>query len=130
MGQFAKEEKSNEITSIQRLLKMLDITDSIITIDAMGCRKAIAKQIVNQKGHYVLQVKKNHAGLHEVIEEMFDELSGRGIPGVRCAFHEDVDAGHGRVETRRIWTTDWTKLVCRPKSVEGAAELCVRGKRS
>lgn len=108
LGQLATDDKSNEITAIPRLLKMLDITDSVITIDAMGCQKAIAKQIVNQKGHYVLQVKKNHAGLHDVIEEMFDELTGRGIAGVRHAFHEDVYAGHGRVETRRIWTTDWT----------------------
>jgi len=108
LGQISTEEKSNEITAIPRLLKMLDITDSVITIDAMGCQKAIAKQIVSQKGHYVLQVKKNQAGLHDVIKEMFDELTGRGIAGVRYEFHEDVDAGHGRVETRRIWTTDWT----------------------
>ena len=56
----------------------------------------------------MLQVKKNHAGLHDVMEETFNELTGRGIPGVQYSVHEDVDAGHGRVETRRIWTTDWT----------------------
>lgn len=107
LGQVATDEKSNEITAIPQLLKMLDITDSVVTIDAMGCQKAIAKQVVKQKGHYVLQVKKNHAGLHDVMEEMFDELTGRGIPGVRYAFHENLDAGHGRIETRRIWVTDW-----------------------
>lgn len=108
LGQVATDAKSNEITAIPRLLKMLDITGSVVTIDAMGCQKAIANQIVKQKGHYVLQVKKNHAGLHEVMEEMFNELTGRGIPGVPHAFYEHVDAGHGRIETRRIWTTDWT----------------------
>jgi len=108
LGQVATDEKSNEITAIPQLLKMLDITDSVVTIDAMGCQKDIAKQIVKQKGHYVLQVKKNHAGLHEVIEEMFNELTSRGIPGVEHAFYKHVDAGHGRIETRRIWTTDWT----------------------
>ena len=102
MGQVATGAKSNEITAIPQLLKMLDITDSVITIDAMGCQKAIAKQIVKQKGHYVLQIKKNHAGLHDVMGETFDELTGWGIPGVPYAFHEDVDSGHGRVETRRI----------------------------
>lgn len=107
LGQLSTDEKSNEIKAIPQLLKLLDITDSVVTIDAMGCQKAIAKQIVQQKGHYVLQVKKNHAGLHEVMEEMFDELTGRGIPGVRYTFHESVDAGHGRIETRRIWVTDW-----------------------
>jgi len=108
LGQVATDEKSNEIKAIPRLLKMLDITDSVVTIDAMGCQKAIAKQIVKQKGHYVLQVKKNHAGLHDVIQEMFDEMTSRGIPGVQHASYEHVDAGHGRIETRRIWTTDWT----------------------
>ncbi len=108
LGQVATDEKSNEITAIPRLLKMLDITDSVVTIDAMGCQKAIAGQIIKQKGHYVLQVKKNHAGLHHVMEETFDELTGRGIDDVSYAFHEEVDGGHGRIETRRIWTTDWT----------------------
>jgi len=108
LGQLATDVKSNEIKAIPRLLKMLDITDSVVTIDAMGCQKAIAQQIVEQKGHYVLQVKKNQETLHDLIVETFDELTTRGISGAAYAFHEEVDAGHGRVETRRIWTTDWT----------------------
>ena len=130
LGQVSTEEKSNEITAIPRLLKMLDITDSVITIDAMGCQKAIAKQIVSQKGHYVLQVKKNHAGLHDVIKEMFDELTGRGIAGVRYESHEAVDAGHGRVETRRIWTTDWTNWYVDRKKWKGLRSfVCVESVR-
>ena len=130
LGQVSTEEKSNEITAIPRLLKMLDITDSVITIDAMGCQKAIAKQIVSQKGHYVLQVKKNHAGLHDVIKEMFDELTGRGIAGVRYESHESVDAGHGRVETRRIWTTDWTNWYVDRKKWKGLRSfVCVESVR-
>jgi predicted transposase YbfD/YdcC len=108
LGQLATDEKSNEIKAIPQLLKMLDITDSVVTIDAMGCQKAIAQQIVKQKGHYLLQVKKNQEKLHDLMQETFEELTSRGIPWVRYAFHEDVDAGHGRIETRRIWTTDWT----------------------
>lgn len=131
LGQVATDEKSNEITAIPQLLKMLDLTDSIITIDAMGCQKAIAQQIVQQKGHYVLQVKKNHAGLHDVVEEMFDELTGRGIPGVPYAYHEDVDAGHGRVETRRIWTTDWTDWYADRKQWAGLRSfVCVESERT
>lgn len=130
LGQLATDKKSNEITAIPRLLKMLDITDSVVTIDAMGCQKTIAKQIVNQKGHYVLQVKKNHAGLHDAIEELFDELTGRGIPGVRCTFHEDVDAGHGRVETRRIWTTDCVDWYADEKTWKGLRSfVCVESVR-
>jgi len=130
LGQVATDEKSNEIKAIPQLLKMLDITDSVVTIDAMGCQKAIAKQIVKQKGHYVLQVKKNHAGLHDVMEEMFDELTGRGIPGAQHVFHEDVDASHGRVETRRIWTTDWTAWYADRKKWEGLQSfVCVESVR-
>ncbi len=130
LGQVATDQKSNEITAIPRLLKMLDITDSVITIDAMGCQKAIAKQIVDQKGHYILQVKMNQAGLHGAIEEMFDELTGRGIPGVPCAFHEDVGAGHGRIETRRIWTTDWISWYADRKKWKGLRSfVCVESVR-
>ena len=130
LGQVATDAKSNEITAIPRLLKMLDITDSVVTIDAMGCQKAIAKQIVNQKGHYILQVKKNHPGLYEVIEEMFDELTGGSLPEVRYAFHEETDAGHGRIETRRIWTTDWTDwYVDRNKWKDLRSFVCVESVR-
>jgi len=108
LGQVATEEKSNEITAIPRLLEMLDVRNAVITIDAMGCQKAIAKKIIEEKGHYVLQLKENQAGLHALVKETFDELTGRGIPCVPCVFHEETNAGHGRVETRRIWTTDWT----------------------
>lgn len=130
LGQVATDAKSNEIRAIPRLLKMLDLADSVVTIDAMGCQKAIAKQIVKQKGHYVLQVKKNHAGLHDVMEEMFDELTGRGIAGVTFAYHKDVDAGHGRVETRRIWTTDWTDWYAERKKWAGLRSfVCVESVR-
>jgi predicted transposase YbfD/YdcC len=108
LGQLTTSEKSNEITAIPRLLEMLDVQDAVVTIDAMGCQKAIAQQIVKQKGHYVLAVKENQPGLYEAIKGTFDELTGPGIPGVSYDFYEDVDAGHGRIETRRIWTTDWT----------------------
>jgi predicted transposase YbfD/YdcC len=109
LGQVATEEKSNEITAIPRLLKLIDVKDAVVTIDAMGCQKAIAKQIIEQRGDYVLQVKKNQPELHDLMVATFDELTGPGIGGASCEFHEDIDAGHGRVETRRIWTTDWTK---------------------
>lgn len=108
LGQLATEAKSNEITAIPRLLEMLDIKDCVVTIDAMGCQKEIAKQVVQQEGHYVLAVKDNQPSLHEVVKNTFDELTGRGIPGVAYDFHEDIDAGHGRIETRRTWTTGWT----------------------
>lgn len=108
LGQLATEEKSNGITAIPKLLKLLDLTDRVVTIDAMGCQKKIAEQIVEQDGHYILQVKENQPGLLEVVSGTMDELIDHGIPGVEVAFHEDVDAGHGRVETRRLWASEWT----------------------
>ena len=107
LGQLATEEKSNEITAIPRLLKLLDVKGAVVTIDAMGCQKTIAKAIVKQDGDYILQVKKNQPELHGLMTSTFDDLTGPGIDGISLVFHEEVDAGHGRVETRRIWTTDW-----------------------
>lgn len=108
LGQLSTDEKSNEITAIPRLLEMLNLEGSVVSIDAMGCQKAIAGQIVEQEGDYVLAVKENQPTLHEAVKGVFDELTGPGIPGVPYDFHEDVDAGHGRIETRRVWTTGWT----------------------
>lgn len=130
LGQLATEAKSNEITAIPQLLKMLDISDSVVTIDAMGCQKAIAQQIVEQEGHYVLQVKGNQETLHNTLVEMFDELTHRPIPGATYSFHEDVDAGHGRIETRRIWTTNWTDWYAERKKWEGLRSfVCVESVR-
>ena len=107
LGQLATSAKSNEITAIPRLLKLLDITGSVVTIDAMGCQRAIAKQIVEQQGHYVLQVKDNQPKLHDLLEETFNEITTRPIPNEKYGFYEQTDGGHGRVEIRRIWTTEW-----------------------
>jgi predicted transposase YbfD/YdcC len=107
LGQLATDAKSNEITAIPRLLEMLDIAGSVVTIDAMGCQKAIAEKIVNQDGHYVLQVKGNQETLHDRLQETFDDLTSGSLPHVPYCFHEEVNKGHGRVETRRIWMTEW-----------------------
>ena len=86
---------------------MLDITDSVVTIDAMGFQKAIARQIVEQDGHHVLQVKGNQETSHDLVKETFDELISGAMSGVPCSYYEEVDGGHGRGETRRISITEW-----------------------
>jgi len=131
LGQVATDAKSNEITAIPKLLKMLDISDSVVTIDAMGCQRAIAQQIVEQQGHYVLQVKGNQETLHRLVKGTFDELTNRGIPGVPYSFHEEVDSGHGRVETRRIWATEWTDWYPRQRDWAGLRSfVCVESERT
>jgi len=131
LGQLATEEKSNEIKAFPQLLKMLDVCDAVVTIDAMGCQKAIAQEIVNQGGHYILQVKDNQPGLHALVKETFDELTGRGIGGVPYDFHEETHAGHGRIETRRLWVTDWTDWYADRKEWTGLSSfVCVERVRT
>ncbi len=73
LGQVATEEKSNEITAIPELIDQLDVKDAIVTIDAMGCQKKIAKRIVDSQADYVLAVKENQPKLHEAIKDVFSE---------------------------------------------------------
>jgi predicted transposase YbfD/YdcC len=107
LGQVKVEEKENEIVAIPELLRLLDIRGVTVTIDAMGCQRAIAAQIVEKRGHYVLSVKENHPTLHEHIEGFFADAgrTQRPIddPAPRVETHQEVDAGHGRVETRTCW---------------------------
>jgi len=110
LGQVATEEKSNEITAIPKLLKLLDIQDAVISIDAMGCQKAIAEQIIDQQGDYLLALKANQGGLYEEVVLLFDQCIRDDCQGVVYATAQTVNGGHGRVEQRRVWTTwevDW-----------------------
>lgn len=106
LGQLTTEAKSNEITAIPELLQLLDLQGAVVTVDAMGCQKSIAEKIVDRGGDYLLQVKGNQPSLHQDLELLFAEGMRKDCQGVRHEFIEDVDAGHGRVETRRLWTTD------------------------
>ena len=71
LGQVKTEERSNEIEAVSRLLNMLDISNGIVTIDAMGCQKSIAQQIIDQKADYVLSLKENQASLYQDIANIF-----------------------------------------------------------
>lgn len=104
LGQVATEEKSNEITAIPELLDQLDISDSTITIDAMGCQREIAQKIVMGGGDYVLAVKDNQPKLHEAIREFFLDHLADNMARVPHDFHETKDKGHGRVDERTYYT--------------------------
>lgn len=105
LGQYKTEEKSNEITAIPLLLKMLDISDSIITIDAMGCQKKIASTIIEKKADYVLSLKENHPLMYENTKLYLDDKIESGLSGVDYHYHETLDGDHGRIETRKYWIT-------------------------
>ena len=106
LGQTKVDEKSNEITAIPELLKLLDLSGCIVTIDAMGCQKKIARQIVSQEADYVLAVKENQGRLLEDVEDLFSCGQRAGFEDMKHDFRQTLDKGHGRIETRRCWTID------------------------
>ena len=110
LGQVAVDEKSNEITAIPGLLKMLEITGAIVTIDAMGCQKGIARTIRERKADYLLALKANHERLFEQVVAFCDGAWARGMKGTDIRYHREWSEGHGRTEARRCWATsdlDW-----------------------
>ncbi|MEZ9545419.1 MULTISPECIES: ISAs1 family transposase [Vibrio] len=100
LGQAAVDDKSNEITAIPKLLTLLDIENCIITLDAMGCQRKIAKQIVQSKADYVLALKGNHSTMQAELEAWWHKACREQFTEKNYAQHTDVDAGHGRIETR------------------------------
>jgi len=100
LGQVKVAEKSNEIVAIPKLLAMMAIEGAIVTIDAIGCQRAIARQIVAQKADYILALKGNQTSLHEDIELFATEQKANGFKDTQVSRHETVDGDHGRIETR------------------------------
>lgn len=105
LGQLKTEDKSNEITAIPKLLELLHLRSAVVTIDAMGCQKEIAKKIVEGGADYMLAVKENQPTLHSELIETFREVETQTSPSKRPGYFETQDTGHGRRERRRCWTT-------------------------
>jgi predicted transposase YbfD/YdcC len=105
LGQLVTDDKSNEITAIPELLKLLDITGAVVTIDAMGCQKEIAEQIVGQSGDYILHLKGNQGTLHDETVQLFDECLRDDCHGISYSETTTTGKGHGRIETRKLWAT-------------------------
>ena len=103
LGQLKVDDKSNEITAIPELLEVLELSGCIITIDAMGCQKDIARQIVEQGADYVLALKENQGQLYREVTDTFESGLGSGFEGLEHDFHQTVGKGHGRIETRQCW---------------------------
>lgn len=97
LAQQAVADKSNEITAIPDLLGMLELTGAVVTIDAMGCQKAIAREIIDAGADYVLALKDNHPTLREEVQLHLDCEIAQG----RLAVQQTVEKDHGRIETRR-----------------------------
>ena len=100
LGQVATDAKSNEITAIPQLLQEINFENAIVTIDAAGCQKNIAQQIIDGSGDYVLSLKGNHPNLFQAVGALFethleDESKNRSV-----SRYEEIEQGHGRIEQR------------------------------
>ncbi len=94
--------KSNEIAAIPALLDLLAIEGAIVTIDAMGCQRAIARKILDKKADYVLALKGNQGTLHEDVALFVEEQRARDFADCTVSTQETVEGDHGRIEIRRV----------------------------
>lgn len=110
LGQWKVADHSNEITALPELLRALELAGCTVTVDALNCQKNVAKEISEADADYVLALKGNHGTLYDEVKTFLDDARARAWRDVPHAFHETLDKGHGRLETRRYWITeaiDW-----------------------
>ena len=106
LGQRKTEDKSNEISAIPELLRLLQLKGSIVTIDAAGCQKENARLIVKQKADYLLSLKQNQESLYNDVVFMFERAFAQDFVSIDADYVADVSGGHGRIETRHCWAID------------------------
>jgi predicted transposase YbfD/YdcC len=124
LGQVATSSKSNEITAIPALLELLELHGAVVTIDAMGCQKAIASKIVEGGGDYILTVKENQPNLLEDIQQRMADAWDTAFRDVKHDEYSTEDKGHGRVEKRHY------TILYDPEGIRSQKEwekLCVVG---
>jgi predicted transposase YbfD/YdcC len=102
LGQVKVADKANEIVAIPKLLDMLAIEGAVVTIDAMGCQRAIAQKIVDKKADYILALKGNQGALRKDVELFVAEQKARDFNDTTVSRAETIDGDHGRIETRAV----------------------------
>jgi predicted transposase YbfD/YdcC len=121
LGQWKVADKSNEITAVPELLRVLELSGCIVTVDAMGCQKKIAKEIIESDADYVLALKGNQETVHEEVKTFLDDALAQRLAkrpkgaklskaAAHLAIHETVEKDHGRIETRCYYQSaelDW-----------------------
>jgi predicted transposase YbfD/YdcC len=106
LGQLTTDAKSNEITTIPILLETLAIAGCLVTIDAMGCQKAIATKIIDCKGDYLLALKGNQESLADEVDNFFTQAETANFEGVDHVYYKFEETNRGRQEVREIWVTN------------------------
>ena len=111
LGQVKTQEKSNEIVAVPELLGKLELKGCIVTLDAMGCQRTIAKQVKEGGGDYVLALKRNQPGLDRAVREYFEVAEDEDWVGSQIAHEATSEEGHGRIEHRNYFlSTDLSSL--------------------
>jgi predicted transposase YbfD/YdcC len=110
-AQIKTEGKGQELSAIEQLLELLELHGAVVTIDALGCQKHIAQQILDAHGHYILQVKDNQPTLHEKMQVLFLDLKLDHFAGIQHDYFTQTNGDHGRIETRRLWVIWEVKLL-------------------
>jgi predicted transposase YbfD/YdcC len=110
LAQQKVDRKSNEITAVPLILKLLNLKGTVTTLDAMGTQVEIAQQIRAAGGDYVLALKGNQGKLAKEVESFFDQAQAQNWEGVVYSYHETVESGHHRIDTRQVWTIPVSEL--------------------
>jgi len=103
LGQWKTDAKSNEITAIPQLLRVLDVSGCLVTLDAMGAQTKIAQAIRDEKADYVLRVKDNQGNLHMDLQDWFAYADHVQFADMTSTYAKTVNKGHGRIEIRECW---------------------------
>jgi predicted transposase YbfD/YdcC len=134
LGQWKVADKSNEITAVPELLRVLELAGCIVTVDAMGCQKRIAREIIEADADYVMALKGNHETVHEEVKSFLtdavEEQQSPGPEGVQpspgaasLVWEETVEKDHGRLETRRYYQSDHLDWFADRKQWEGLGSV-------
>jgi predicted transposase YbfD/YdcC len=127
LGQLRVDEKSNEITAVPKLLRALDLAGCIVTLDAMGCQKKTAREIIEADANYVLALTGNPETVHDEVRAYLDDAIIHA-PG-ELAYTQTVEKDHGRIETRRYWQSDRLGWFADHKKWEGLRSVGVVASR-
>ena len=106
-AQVATTGKGQELEAMRRLIDLLGLDQhTVVTIDAAGCQRDLARRIIERDADYVLAVKANQPALHAAVRAVLDEAILEGFAGLRHGYVQSVEGDHGRIETRRVWVSD------------------------
>ena len=130
LGQIKCEEKSNEITAIPELIKILNLKDCVVTIDAMGCQKDIIKEIAEKEADYVIALKGNQGTLHQEVKQYLDWAQHQNFQGISHDTCTTLEKDHGRIEERKCWVTEDIEWLEQKEEWKKLSPLAMRNRPS